>query len=57
MFSKFKFFFNVLTLNSTSQPYYNIAAVISIMIFLVVSILSLVVYNLLPSNRGEEDFQ
>ena len=46
-----------LTLNSTSQPYYNIAAVISIMIFLVVSILSLVVYNLLPSNRGEEDFQ
>ena len=46
-----------LSMNSNGQPYYNVAAVISIMIFLVVSVISLIVYNLLPSNRGEEDFQ
>lgn len=35
---------------------YKIAAVLGIIIFLVVSIISLVVYNLLPSNKNEEDF-
>ena len=35
---------------------YKLASVIGIMIFLVVSIISLIVYNLMPSNRNEEDF-
>lgn len=35
---------------------YSLASVIGIMIFLVVSIISLIVYNLLPSNRNEGDF-
>jgi len=34
---------------------YNLAAVIGIMVFIVVALISLVVYNLLPSNRNEED--
>ncbi len=45
-----------LTVGSSEQPYYNVAAVISIMMFLVVALISLIVYNILPSNRGEEDF-
>ena len=36
--------------------YYQ-ASVIGILVFLVVAIISLVVYNLLPSNKNEEDFQ
>ena len=43
-----------ITTGATSN--YKLAAVISIMIFLVVAILSLVVYNLIPSTRNEEDF-
>ena len=46
-----------LTVGTDSQPYYNVAAVISIMMFLVVATISLIIYNILPSNRGEEDFQ
>ena len=38
------------------HQYYQ-ASVIGIMVFLVVAIISLVVYNLLPSNKNEEDFQ
>lgn len=36
---------------------YNTASVIGIAIFVVVAVISLVVYNLLPSNKNEEDFQ
>ena len=35
---------------------YKLAAVIGILIFVVVSVLSLVVYNLIPSTKNEEDF-
>ena len=36
---------------------YNTASVIGIFVFIVVAVLSLIVYGLLPSNRNEEDFQ
>ncbi|MGN0506387.1 MAG: carbohydrate ABC transporter permease [Lachnospiraceae bacterium] len=36
---------------------YKLAAVIAIMIFVVVSLLSLIVYNVMPSTKNEEDFQ
>ena len=38
------------------HQYYQ-ASVVGILVFLVVAIISLVVYNLLPSNKNEEDFQ
>lgn len=40
-----------------AETNYKLAAVIGIMIFLVVAVISLVVYNLIPSTRNEEDFQ
>lgn len=36
---------------------YNLAAVVGIMVFVVVAVLSLIVYNLMPSIKNEEDFQ
>ncbi len=36
---------------------YNTASVIGIFVFIVVAVISLIVYGLLPSNRNEEDFQ
>ena len=36
---------------------YNQAAVIGIMVFLVVAAISLIVYNVMPSTKNEEDFQ
>ncbi len=36
---------------------YNTASVIGILVFVVVALLSLIVYGLLPSNKNEEDFQ
>ncbi|MCD8006411.1 MAG: sugar ABC transporter permease [Oscillospiraceae bacterium] len=36
---------------------YKTAAVIGIMVFVVVAVISLVVYNVLPSMKNEEDFQ
>ncbi len=36
---------------------YYLASVVGIMVFVVVAVISLVVYRLLPSNRNEEDFQ
>ncbi len=36
---------------------YYMASVIGILIFVVVSILSLIVYNIIPSTKNEEDFQ
>ena len=45
--------FNMTT--GTSGKYY-LASVIGIMIFIVVAVLSLIVYNVLPSNKNEGDF-
>jgi len=39
------------------EHHYYEASVVGILVFLVVAIISLVVYNLLPSNKNEEDFQ
>ena len=44
-----------MTVDSTESKYY-MASVIGIMIFLVVAILSLIIYNVIPSTKSEEDF-
>lgn len=44
-----------ITTGATSN--YKLAAVIAIMIFVVVAALSLIVYNVMPSTKNEEDFQ
>jgi len=44
-----------MTLNSAESKYY-MASVIGIMVFLVVAILSLIVYNVIPSTKNEEDY-
>lgn len=36
---------------------YNIASIIGILVFVVVATLSLVIYNVIPSTRNEEDYQ
>ena len=36
---------------------YYLASVIGILVFIVVAVISLIVYNLLPSVKNEEDFQ
>lgn len=45
-----------MTLGSADTQYY-MASVIGIMVFLVVAILSLIVYNVIPSTKNEEDFK
>ncbi len=43
---------------TTSEPAaYNLASVIGIIVFIVVAGISLIVYNVMPSTRNEEDFQ
>jgi len=43
---------------TTSEPAaYNLASVIGIMVFIVVAGISLIVYNVMPSIKNEEDFQ
>ena len=44
-----------MTLNSTKSQYY-MASVIGILVFLVCAVLSLIVYNVIPSTKNEEDF-
>lgn len=44
-----------ITTGATSD--YKTASVVGILIFVVVAVLSLIVYNVLPSNRNEEDFR
>ena len=44
-----------MTLNSAETKYY-MASIIGILVFLVVAILSLVVYNVIPSTTNEEDY-
>ncbi|MBQ3487266.1 MAG: sugar ABC transporter permease [Clostridia bacterium] len=45
-----------MALGSAESKYYT-ASVIGILIFLVCAILSLIVYNVIPSTKNEEDFQ
>ncbi len=40
-----------------AESNYKLAAVIGIMIFVVIAVLSLIVYNIIPSTKNEEDFQ
>ena len=44
-----------ITAEGTEQAY-NMASVIGILIFVVVSVLSLIVFSIMPSNRREDDF-
>ncbi len=45
-----------ITLTSAESKYY-LASIIGIMVFVVVAALSLIVYNLIPSSRNEEDYR
>ena len=45
-----------MTLNSAETKYY-MASIIGILVFVVVAALSLVVYNVIPSTRNEEDYK
>jgi arabinogalactan oligomer/maltooligosaccharide transport system permease protein len=45
-----------MTLGSSDNKYY-MASIVGILVFLVVAILSLVVYNVIPSTKNEEDFK
>ena len=45
-----------MTLNSADTQYY-MAAIIGILVFIVVAALSLIVYNVIPSTRNEEDYR
>ena len=38
------------------QNQYYMASVIGILVFVVVAVLSLIVYNIIPSNKNEEDY-
>lgn len=40
-----------------AESQYYLASVVGILVFVVVALISLIVYNLLPSNNNEEDFQ
>ena len=40
-----------------AQSEYYMASVIGILVFVVISVISLVVYNLMPSTKNEEDYQ
>ena len=43
---------------TASEPAaYNLASVIGILVFVVVAVISLIVYNVMPSIKNEEDFQ
>ncbi len=45
-----------MTLNSAETKYY-MASVIGILVFVVVAVLSLIVYNIIPSTKNEEDYR
>jgi arabinogalactan oligomer/maltooligosaccharide transport system permease protein len=45
-----------MTLNSADSKYY-MASIIGILVFVVVAVLSLIVYNVMPSTRNEEDYK
>ncbi|MBE6648204.1 MAG: sugar ABC transporter permease [Ruminococcaceae bacterium] len=45
-----------MTLGSSDTQYY-MASVVGIMVFLVVAVLSLIIYNVIPSTKNEEDYR
>lgn len=45
-----------MTVDSSAQKYYQ-ASIVGIMIFVVVAFLSLIIYNIIPSTKNEEDFK
>ena len=45
-----------MTLGSTESKYY-MASLIGILVFIVVAVLSLIVYNIIPSTKNEEDYK
>ena len=45
-----------MTLGSTDSKYYY-ASIVGILVFVVVAILSLIVYNVIPSTKNEEDYK
>jgi arabinogalactan oligomer/maltooligosaccharide transport system permease protein len=45
-----------MTLGSSDTQYY-MASVVGIMVFLVVAVLSLIIYNVIPSTKNEEDYK
>ena len=45
-----------MTLNSPETKYY-LASIIGILVFVVVAVLSLIVYNVIPSTKNEEDYR
>ena len=45
-----------MTLGSAESKYY-MASLIGILIFVVCAVLSLIVYNVIPSTKNEEDFK
>ncbi len=45
-----------MTLNSAESKYY-MASIIGILVFVVVAVLSLIVYNIIPSTKNEEDYK
>ena len=45
-----------MTLGSAETKYY-MASIIGILVFVVVAILSLIVYNVIPSTKNEEDYR
>ena len=45
-----------MTLGSADTRYYD-ASIIGICVFLVVAVLSLIVYNIIPSTKNEEDYK
>ena len=40
-----------------AESQYYLASVVGILVFVVVALISLIVYNVLPSIKNEEDFQ
>ena len=44
-------------LTTGAQPKYYLASIIGIMVFVVIAVISLIVYRFLPSVKNEEDFQ
>ena len=45
-----------MTLGSTESKYY-LASIVGILIFVVVAVLSLIIYNVIPSTKNEEDYK
>ena len=46
----------LITLGSSDNKYY-MASIVGILIFVVVAILSLIIYNVIPSTKNEEDYK